>query len=72
MAGGSGGGSIVAALVLGDAVIVGSLVVKDGLDDQTAVLVELQTSLADLQDAIAGGALRGAGGTPPKPRRPDP
>jgi len=71
MAGGSGGGSVVAALVLGVAVVVGSLVVKDGIDDQTSVLLGVQESLADIQDAVAGGALRP--GAPPQARRgPDP
>jgi protein-disulfide isomerase len=66
------GGSIVAALVLGVAIVVGSLVVKDGLDDQTSVLIGVQESLGEIEGAIAGGALRGAGAAAPQPRRPDP
>lgn len=71
MAGSSGGGSVVAALVLGAAVVVGSLVVKDGLDDQTAVLAGVGETLGALEEAVAGGALRA--GARPEPRRgPDP
>lgn len=74
MAGGSGGGSVVAALVLGAAVVVAGLVVKDGIDDQTAVLAGVQESLGEIEGALAGGALRGAGaGARPEARRaPDP
>jgi protein-disulfide isomerase len=71
MAGSSGGGSVVAALVLGAAIVVGSLVVKDGIDNQTSVLLGVQESLGEIQDAVAGGGLRA--GAAPQPRRgPDP
>ncbi|MEB2346487.1 MAG: DsbA family protein [Deltaproteobacteria bacterium] len=58
MAGSSGGGSVVAALVLGAAIVVGSLVVKNGIDGQTAVLLGVQDSLAEIEGALAGGPLR--------------
>jgi len=70
MAGSSGGGSVVAALVLGAAVVVGSLVVKDALDDQTAVLGGMQESLGQIQDAVGSGGPRGAAARPDA--RPDP
>ena len=72
MAGGSGGGSVVAALILGAAVVVAGLVVKDGIDDQTAVLAGVQESLGEIEGALAGGALRGAGARPEARRAPDP
>jgi protein-disulfide isomerase len=72
MAGGSGGGSVVAALVLGAAIVVAGLVVKNGLDDQTAALQGMEASLGELQDALAGGALRAAGARPEPRRGPDP
>jgi protein-disulfide isomerase len=72
MAGGSGGGSMVAALILGVAVVVTGLVVKDGIDAQTAVLAGVQESLGEIEGAIAGGALRGAGPRAEAPRAPDP
>lgn len=67
-----GGGSTVAAVVLGVAIVVGSLVVRCGIDEQTAVLRDVEATLADLQDALAGGPGRGAGAAAPQPRRPDP
>src|SRR5690606_15735893 len=70
MATGSSGGSVVAALVLGAAIVVGALVVKSAIDEQTVVLADVQATLADLQDAVAGGGLRGAAAV--QPRRPDP
>jgi protein-disulfide isomerase len=72
VAGGSGGSSVVAALVLGAAVVVAGLVVKDGIDDQTAVLLGVQESMGEIEAALAGGAAR-AGAPRPEPRRePDP
>jgi protein-disulfide isomerase len=68
---GSSGGSVVAALVLGAAIVVGSLAVKSAIDGQTAVLIGVHDSLADLQDALAGGAAR-PGAAREARRGPDP
>jgi protein-disulfide isomerase len=72
MAGSSGGGSVVAALVLGVAIVVAGLVVKDGIDDQTSVLAGVGESLAEIEGVLAGGALRAGAGRPEPRRGPDP
>jgi protein-disulfide isomerase len=72
MAGSSGGGSVVAALLLGAAVVVTGLVVKDGIDEQTSVLVGVQESLGEIETALAGGALRAGAPRPEARRGPDP
>jgi protein-disulfide isomerase len=69
MAGNSGGGSVVAALVVGAALVVAGLVVKNGLDDQTAALEGIRASLEDLPEAVAMGALRAGGPPRPEARR---
>jgi protein-disulfide isomerase len=52
--------------------VVAGLVVKNGLDEQTAALQGIEASLGDLQEAVAGGPLR-AGAPRPEPRPgPDP
>lgn len=72
MAGSSGGSSVVAALVLGAAVVVGSLVVKSGIDGQTAVLLGVQDSLAEIEGALAGGPGRAGADRAEARRGPDP
>jgi protein-disulfide isomerase len=52
MTGNSSGGSLAAAIILGAAVIVGSLFVKAGLDHHTAALKGVQGVLADLDDTM--------------------
>lgn len=74
MANGASGASIVAAVVLGAAIVVASLVLKGGLDAQTEALAEVRSALADLEDAVReGDALRPAAARPSEARRgPDP
>ena len=72
MAESSGGSSIIAAVVLGVAIVVASLVVKNGLDEQSAALQGIEGTLAQITNAIPGANAR-AGAPMPEPQRgPDP
>ena len=55
MAAGSSGGTVLAALVLGAAILVASLIVKSGLDEQTVALADLEATVAELGEALADG-----------------
>ncbi len=68
MADSSGGGTIVGAIVLGVAILVASLVVKNGLDEQSAMLRGIQETLADGGGAGPGANAR-AGAARPEPQR---
>jgi protein-disulfide isomerase len=71
MAGNSGAGAIAAALVLGVALVVGSLVLKSGLDAQSEAIAGVQAAIVELKDATrAGGAARPTAAAPR--RGPDP
>jgi protein-disulfide isomerase len=71
MAGNSGGTSVIAALLLGTALVVGSLVLKGAIDDQTAAMEGVRGALADLDESVRqGGAARPARAEPR--RGPDP
>jgi protein-disulfide isomerase len=72
MAGNSSGTSVVAALVLGTAVVVGSLVLKGSLDGQTAALEGVRTALTALDESVRqGGVARQQARAEPR-RGPDP
>jgi protein-disulfide isomerase len=72
MAESSGGSSIIGAIVLGVAIVVASLVVKNGLDEQSAALHGIEGTLAQITKALPGANAR-AGVPMPEPQRgPDP
>lgn len=72
MAGSSSGGSVMAALVLGAAVVVGSLVVRCGIDAQTDVLLGVQDSLVEIEGALARGPGQPGAARADARREPDP
>ena len=72
MAGSSGGSTVIGAIVLSVAIIVASLVVKDGLDEQSAALHGMQETLTEVAGAMTGANARAAAGRPEPPRAPDP
>lgn len=72
MAGNSGGSSVIASIVLGTAIVVASLVVRNGLDDQSAALAGMQATLADIGAAVTGDRPRPTAAEPAPRRGPDP
>ena len=71
MATGSSGGTLLAALALGAAIVVASLIVKSGLDDQTVALADLEATVAELGEALAAGAPSAARREPRRGRDPN-
>lgn len=72
MAESSGGGTVIGAIVLSVAIIVAGLVVKNGLDEQSAALHAMQETLTEVAGAMTGANARAAAARPEAPRAPDP
>ena len=72
MAESSGGSTIIGAVVLSVAIIVAGLVVKNGLDEQSAALHGMQETLTEVAGAMTGANARAAAARPEPPRAPDP
>ncbi len=69
---GSGGPLIVAALILGAAIVGGSLLVRSALQSETAELANVRTALTELHEAVQAGAAPKPTRQAARPDRPDP
>ncbi len=72
MAESSGGSTVIGAIVLSVAIIVASLVVKNGLEETSAALSGMQETLTAVADAMTGANGRAAAARPEAPPAPGP
>ncbi len=72
MADASGGGTVIGSIVLAVAIVVASLVVKNGLEEQSTALRGMASTLEEVAGSFAGADARAAAARPEAPRAPDP